>query len=161
MDLAGNPIVPSVQRKKINQEANCALPFFGSGIPKRFSNTKKKSKEKGLFIKIRYVFLAVLWHSLKSIGTGTRVQSVHSRVAEIVKSSTICSSPLPLDGYLLHEVKYSLPVVLSAITYFCQMSIFPLLPVGSKCHCDSNSGANIKWQAVFHGPYSSIIAKKV
>lgn len=60
MDLAGNPIVPSVQRKKINQEANCALPFFGSGIPKQFSNTKKKSKEKGLFIKIRYVFLAVL-----------------------------------------------------------------------------------------------------
>lgn len=51
MDLAGNPIVPSVQRKKINQEANCALPFFGSGIPKRFSNTKKKIKRERSFYK--------------------------------------------------------------------------------------------------------------
>lgn len=44
MDMAGNPIVPSVQRKKMKQEANCALPFFGSGIPKRFCNIKKNQK---------------------------------------------------------------------------------------------------------------------
>lgn len=159
MDMAGNPIVPSVQRKKMKQEANCALPFFGSGIPKRFCNIKKIKRMRSFYKKIRYGFLAVLWYSLKSIGTCTRVQSVHSGIAEIVKSLTICRSPLPLDGYVLHEKKYSLPVVLSAITYFCQMNIFPLLPVGNKCHRDSNSGANIKRQAVFHGPYSSVIAK--
>lgn len=80
----------------------------------------------------------------KALAPAKRVQSVHSGVTGLVKSLMIRSSPLVAVSYLLHKWKYSLPVIVGAIMYFCQTNIFLLIPADNKRHRHKNSGANSK-----------------
>lgn len=124
-NISGNPLVPSVQRKKIKSESQLCMSIFRFGIPKRLCKMKKKIRRKSSSYKIRQMFCSCFmtwfiqyWHLHKEF-------IVFIQESEIVKSVTFRSSPLLVDGFLPRKLKYSLPGIFSAITHFCQTKYFP------------------------------------
>lgn len=120
--LAGNPIVPSVWRKKI-KKANCACPSLDLKFPRdsaKFKNLKNQVFQYNQ-INVLYLFHDMVY---KVLAPAQRVQSSHSGVTEIVRFLANCSSPLVAVGYLLHELKCSLSLIFSTILYFSQTKYF-------------------------------------